>query len=51
MFGLLNFKQTIRLILGDLEQEVIKAERTGDAQTAKVLRIIFGIVHTRLLKD
>lgn len=48
MFG---FKGTVRVILTELQAEIIKVETERDLVTAKVLRIIFGVVRRTLLPE
>jgi len=49
--GLFNWKNTVRMIINDLEHEARKAEAERDLAVAKVLRIMMRIVHQRLLGE
>jgi hypothetical protein len=49
MLGFLNFKDTVRNILRELHGEIIKVEAERDLATAKVLKIVFGVVQRTLL--
>lgn len=47
--GLFNWKNTVREVVGDLEQEARRAEAENDVSTAKILRIVARIVIVRFL--
>lgn len=49
MFGLPNFKATVRQILFELHTEIVRVEAERDLVTAKVLKIVFGVVKRSLL--
>jgi hypothetical protein len=49
--GLFNWKDTVRRILSELHAEIVKVEAERDLASAKVLRIVFGVVQRTLLPE
>jgi hypothetical protein len=47
--GLFNWKNTVREVVGDLENEARKADLEGDQAVSKMLRIVARIVIVRFL--
>ena len=49
MLGFLSFKETVRNLLRELHGEIVRVEAERDLVSAKVLKIVFGVVKRSLL--